>query len=161
MGFNYEQYVINSDDNYSNILGIGSGKVKKALGIGDGKVLGLNIGSGSVKTKLGIGSGTLKSKLGIGDGKIFGKVVNPTKNAQFEANKYVTSGQAEIDRKQAEEDAKKETEKETEVGSDVKKDGALSSTTGTAPKSNTNMYIGIGVGVLVLGVIGFLVMRNK
>ena len=54
MGFIYEQYELNKNDNYSNILGIGSGKVKKALGIGDGKILGV--------------------------------VVNPTKNAEYEAN---------------------------------------------------------------------------
>ena len=31
----------------------------------------------------------------------------------------------------------------------------------TAPKSNTGMYIGIGVSVLVLGIIGFLIIRKK
>jgi hypothetical protein len=33
--------------------------------------------------------------------------------------------------------------------------------TDTAPKSNTGMYIGIGVSVLVLGIIGFLIIRKK
>jgi hypothetical protein len=33
------------------------------------------------------GSGKWKAKFGIGDGKVFGKVVNKSKNAQFEAKK--------------------------------------------------------------------------
>jgi hypothetical protein len=144
MGFNIQQYELNNNEEFSN----GSGKWKEKLqnfgeklGIGDGKVLG--VGQGNVKTSLGIGSGNVKSKLGIGDGKIFGKIINPTKNAEYESNKYITSGQKEIDDKKAKLEAEKQTD------------------TTTPEKSNTVLYASIGGAVLILGVVGYFVFRNK
>lgn len=134
MGFNIEQYEMYDNDSYSN-------------------------GSGKLKAKLGIGSGKLKSKLGIGDGKIFGKVVSKNKNTQFEANKYVTSGQQAID-------AKKAIDEEKESNEQAKSDEILAtsslSSTPDTEKSKTGMYVGIGAGVLVIGVIAFfLIKKNK
>jgi hypothetical protein len=107
MGYNIEQYELNDNNSYNQFLGIGSGKVKKALG--------------------------------IGDGKIFGKVVNPTKNAEYEANKNTSS-----------------SEEVTEVPKI-----APSSTTPEAKNLNTIMYIGIGVGVLVIGIVAIILIKRK
>ena len=162
MGFIYEQYELNNNEEFSN----GSGKWKEKLqnfgeklGIGDGKVLG--IGQGNVKASFGIGDGKIlgidkgsfKSKLGIGDGKIFGKIVNPAKNAEYEANKYVTSGQKAIDDKKA---------LATEAQTDTTKTDTTTTKTGATPKkSNTVLYASIGGAVLILGVVGYFVFRNK
>jgi hypothetical protein len=153
MGFIYEQYELNNNEEFSN----GSGKWKEKLqnfgeklGIGDGKVLG--IGQGNVSSSLGIGSGNVKSKLGIGDGKIFGKIVNPTKNAQYEANKYVTSGQKAIDDRKA---------LSTEGQTDTTKTDTTTTKGETPKKSNTVLYASIGGAVLILGVIGYFVFRKK
>jgi hypothetical protein len=146
MGFNIEQYGLN--DNYSNILGIGSGKWKSALG--------------------------------IGDGKIFGKVVNPTKNAQYEANKYVTSGQKAIDEQKAIDDEKaqkeqtivdlaKKVEATKKANAEAKAKIDAGKKSDNVPdsekeeKSKTMLYVGIGAGVLILGtIITFLIIkRNK
>lgn len=125
MGFNIEQYEVYDNDSYSN-------------------------GSGKFKAKLGIGSGKVKKALGIGDGKVFGKVVNKSKNAQFEANKYVTSGQKAIDDEKA-------------IDEEAKADKILATAplSSTPEKSKTGMYIGIGAGVLAIGVIAFLLIRRK
>jgi capsular polysaccharide biosynthesis protein len=76
-------------------------------------------------------------------------VVNKNKNAQFEANKYVTSGQKAIDEQKA-------------VDEEATADKILATApSSTAPKSNTGLYIGIGVGVLAIGTIAFLLIRKK
>jgi hypothetical protein len=160
MGFNIQQYELNNNEEFSNGSGWLKEKVQnfgEKLGIGDGKVLG--IGQGNVKASLGIGDGkvlgigqgNVKKFFGIGDGKIFGKVVNPTKNAEYNANKYVTSGQKEIDDKKA----KLEDEKQTDTTTDTTKTGV------TPKKSNTVLYASIGGAVLILGIVGYFVFRKK
>ena len=159
MGFNIQQYELNNNEEFSNGSGWLKEKVQNVgakLGIGDGKVLG--IGQGNVKASFGIGDGKIlgidkgsfKSKLGIGDGKIFGKIVNPTKNAQFEANKYVTSGQQAIDDRKA---LSTETQTDTTKGETPKGE--------TPKKSNTVLYASIGGAVLILGVVGYFVFRKN
>jgi hypothetical protein len=140
MGFNIQQYELNNNEEFSN----GSGKIKDMfknvgtkLGIGDGKVLG--IGQGNVSSSLGIGSGNIKAALGIGDGKIFGKVVNPTKNAEYKASKNIPNSQ-EV----------------TEVPKT-----APSSITPEVEKSNVGLYIGIGVGVLAIGIVTIVLLTRK
>ena len=161
MGFNIEQYELNNNEEFSNGSGWLKEKVQnfgEKLGIGDGKVLG--IGQGNVKASFGIGDGKIlgidkgsfKSKLGIGDGKIFGKIVNPTKNAQYEANKYVTSGQKAIDDRKA---------LSTEGQTDTTKTDTTTTKGETPKKSNTVLYARIGGAVLILGVVGYFVFRKK
>jgi hypothetical protein len=159
MGFIYEQYEINNNEEFSNGSGWLKEKVQnfgEKLGIGDGKVLG--IGQGNVKASLGIGDGkvlgigqgNIKSSLGIGDGKIFGMVVNKAKNAEYNANKYVTSGQKAIDDKKV-----LASEKQTDTTTDTTKTGV------TPKKSNAVLYASIGGAVLILGVVGYFVFRKN
>ena len=96
------------------------------------------------------GSGKLKNFFGIGDGKALGLVINKDKNAEWNANKYITSGQSEIDKKN-------EINKQP---SNILQDDTKSGTT-DVPKSNTAMYIGIGVGVLAIGIVAIILIRRK
>jgi hypothetical protein len=99
---------------------------------------------------LGIGSGKVKAALGIGDGKALGIVINKDKNAEWSANKYITSGQSEIDKKNAiNKQPSNELKDDTKGG------------TPDAPKSNTGMYIGIGVGILAIGIVAIILIRRK
>lgn len=145
MGFNYEQYELNNNDSYNEFLGIGSGKVKKALGIGDGKILGV--------------------------------VVNPTKNAEYEANKAIISGDiAEpyvaptpkpldvVEDAKAKADAKKIAEDKAKQdaiivqGEDQKNDVKVNP---TDDKNKTMLYAGIGAGVLILATIITIIIIKK
>ena len=96
------------------------------------------------------GSGKIKNFLGIGDGKALGVVINKDKNAEWNANKYITSGQSEIDKKnEMNKQPSNELQDDTKGG------------TPDAQKSNTAMYIGIGVGVLVIGIVAIILIRKK
>lgn len=136
----------------------------------------------------GLFGGKIKEKLGIGDGKVFGILVNPTKNAEYEANKYVTSGQAAIDTKKAEDERKAlDVIEEARVKADIKRkqdeakkiadeeakkiaedeskkiDEKTKKDIVNSKKNKTMLYVGIGAGVLVLGTIITIIIikRNK
>lgn len=160
MGFIYEQYELYDNNNYSNA-------------------------SGWLKGKLGIGSGKVKQALGIGDGKVLGIVVNPTKNAQYEANKYIISGQAAIDEQKAidekkaldvveEAKAKKELEEAKKIAEEKAKQDAINAENKTKidnstkvsnnnvdKKSNTLLYVGIGVGVLAIVTTAIIIIKRR
>ena len=114
--------------------------------------MGFNIQEYKLATKedFSNGSGWLKEKLGIGDGKALGIVINKDKNAEWSANKYITSGQSEIDKKNA----------INKQPSNTIEDNTKSGTP-DATKSNTAMYIGIGVGVLAIGIVAIILIKRK
>jgi hypothetical protein len=151
MGFNLQQYnLVNSSWDYSNADGLDPYSYANADNWSNG-------------------SGRLKAALGIGDGKIFGVVINPTKNAEYEANKYIVSGQAAADQKAASE-AQKVAEEKAVAEQKSKQEAATiqdkskidsSKTETTSKKSNTLLYVGIGGAVLVLGIVGYFVFRKK
>ena len=156
MGFNYEQYEIamaNNDDSYSNAGGCNilhpfSKSRRQACE--------------KATSTLKLGSGKLKAALGIGSGKIFGKVINPTKNAKWEAG--VTSRSQALVLEQAKADAQaRATEQEIIAVSTapIGRAPAGSSPEGTAPKSNTMLYVGIGAGVLILGTVITILITRK
>ena len=140
---------------------------------------GSGLFGGKLKEKLGIGSGSIKEKLGIGDGKILGIVVNPVKNAEYEANKNIISGNINkayvasntkpldvVEEAKVKADDKQKTDEIIAQSNAIKEVAevpkiAPSSTTPEAKKSNTIMYIGIGVGVLVIGIVAIILIKRK
>ena len=85
----------------------------------------------------GLFGGKIKSALGIGDGKVLGIVINKDKNTQS-GDEESSQDNKEIDNKN------------------------IASLSSTPKKSNTGLYIGIGVGVLAIGIITtILIVKNK
>jgi hypothetical protein len=137
MGFNIQQY--ETQDNYSNAVGWGCGliinKQKKA-----------KCEEARTVRRIRKSTFSLKSFFGIGDGVVFGKVVNPRKKLVSDFVKKAELREAIAESKQPKD-------------SWINIDGETKANVVTAPKSNNKLYIGIGV--IAVGIIGFLLIRKK
>ena len=126
------------------------------------------------------GSGWLKEKvqnvgekLGIGDGKVLGVVVNKDKNAQFEAEKQATTSGGTTNsggtspkkfKTQAQKDSENKAKfEEAKAKFEAGKQTEPNTGGGTpdSTKSNTVMYVGIGVGILIIGIVAIILIRRK
>lgn len=138
MGFNYQQYELNDNNNWSNASGRFCGFI-----INKRKKAECEMARTQRLTKRA--NFSLKDFFGIGDGKIFGKVINKRQQAYSEGLKRAEQRQAIADAQKAKEN------------SWINIDGDTENNVVLAKKSNTNLYIGIGV----LAILGFLIFRKK
>jgi hypothetical protein len=129
---NVEQYEMYDNDNYSNALGFGCGFILN-------KTKKAKCEAAKIVRKTKKSTFSLKSFFGIGDGVIFGKVVNPRKKLHSDF-------------------IKKSEEREALANADKPKDSWLH-VDGQMEKNNNKLYIGIGV--VVLGVIAFSLIKSK
>jgi hypothetical protein len=129
---NVEQCEMYDNDNYSNALGIGCGFILN-------KTKKAKCEQARTVRRIKKSTFSLKSFFGIGDGVIFGKVVNPRKKL---VSDFV----------------KKSEEREAIANADKPKDSWLH-VDGQTEGNNNKLYIGIGV--IVLGVIAFSLIKSK
>lgn len=132
----YEMY---DNDNYSNAVGIGCGfilnKAKKA-----------KCEEARVERRIRKATTTLKSLFGIGDGVVFGKVINPRQKRHSD---YIK--RKEIEELRAESKLPKD--------SWINVDGETEGNTTISSKNNNKLYVGIGV--VVIGILAFSLIKNK
>lgn len=180
MGFNIEQYGMYDNNSYSNAGGLFGGKIKSALGIGTGAGTGLF--GGKIKSALKIGDGKVFGKVTNvtknaqyeADQKAKARAIELAKS-QADADYQASMNQIQADaiaskqalnvveeaeaKAQAKAEATKNAIEKGTIDINVPSVRVSSGTTDATKTSNKILYI--GGGVLVVGIIAFLLIRKN